>query len=71
MTTVTQLIEFKQFLLFELVLAATGVGVRRREGDQVLVEGDGLMQPLPSLVKAVYSITNTQTISTVTWHSSS
>lgn len=49
----------------------TGVGVGRGEGDKVLVKGDGLMQPLPGLVQGVNSITNPQTVTTVTWHSSS
>lgn len=51
--------------------AGAGVSISRGEGDEVLVQSDGLVQPLPRLVQAVNSITNPQTVSTVTWHSSS
>lgn len=58
-------------LMNTLMFCPTGVGVSRREGDQVFVKGNGLMQPLPGLVQGINSITNSQTITAVTWHSSS
>lgn len=46
------------------------VGLARGDGDQVVVQGDGLVQPLPRLVQGVDAVPDTQTISTVLLHSS-
>lgn len=46
------------------------VGLARGYGDQVVVQGDGLVQPLPGLVQGVNAVPDTQTISTVLLHSS-
>lgn len=47
------------------------VSISRRKGDQIFMKSDSLMQPLPGLVQGIYSVPNAQTITTVTWHSSS
>lgn len=46
------------------------VGLARGYGDQVVVQGNGLMQPLPGLVQGINAVPNTQTISAVLLHSS-
>lgn len=46
------------------------VGLVSGYGDQVVVQRDGLMQPLPGLVQGVDAVPNTQTISAVLLHSS-
>lgn len=40
------------------------------DGDEVLVQGDGLVQPLPRLIQGVDAVSDTQTISAVFLHSS-
>jgi hypothetical protein len=42
----------------------------RCQGDEVLVEGDGLMQPLPGLVQGIQTDPKTKTIFSSTQHSS-
>lgn len=46
------------------------VGLTRRNGNQVIVKGDGLVQPLPRLIQTVDAVSDTQTISTILLHSS-
>lgn len=46
------------------------VGLARGDGNQVVVQGDSLMQPLPGLVQGVDAVPDTQTISAVLLHSS-
>lgn len=46
------------------------VGLTCGDGDQVVVQGDGLVQPLPGLVQGVDAVSNTQTISAIFLHSS-
>lgn len=36
----------------------------RAHGDQILVQGDGLVQPLPGLVQGVDAVSNTNTVTT-------
>lgn len=45
------------------VLAAV-IRVSCAHGNQVLVQGDGLVQPLPGLVQRVDAVSNTHTIAT-------
>jgi hypothetical protein len=40
------------------------------DGDEVLVQGDGLVQPLPRLVQGIDPVSDTQTVSAVLLHSS-
>lgn len=44
--------------------------MRRCKGYQVFVDGDGLMQPLPSLMQSVQSDPKTQTVNHRPQHSS-
>lgn len=43
---------------------AGDVCVGRAHRDQILVQGDGLMQPLPGLVQGVDAVSNTNTVAT-------
>lgn len=58
----------KQTLL--LTETSRDVGLSRGDGNQVVVQGDSLMQPLPGLIQGVDAVPDTQTISTVLLHSS-
>lgn len=40
------------------------------DGDEVIVQGDGLVQPLPRLIQGVDAVSDTQTVSAVLLHSS-
>ena len=51
-------------------LVALKIRLAGGDGDEVLVQGDGLVQPLPRLVQAVDAVSDTQTVSAVLLHSS-
>lgn len=44
------------------------VFIRHRKGDEVFVETDGLMQPLPGLMQIIDAVTNTKTIPDAIFH---
>lgn len=46
------------------------VGLVRCDRDEVVVQSDSLVQPLPRLVQGINAVPDTQTISTVLLHSS-
>lgn len=46
------------------------IGLARGDGDEVVVEGNCLMQPLPGLVQGIDAVSDTQTVATVLLHSS-
>lgn len=57
-------------VLVRHVTGALKIRLAGGDGDEVLVQGDGLVQPLPGLMQAVDPVSDTQTISAILLHSS-